>query len=450
MSKWAAINDWLVSEQGNGGVDVLSSALDPSAGGGSGEPPRDAQQPGREGEGAPAPPLEKTNLKNPMEQPVFPNPDQKSGNMAEPVAPDMPDEKDSKMADANFEMWKNKFFKESVKGEVNQLLDMCMSMRNKDLDTYPRKFVEDNIQILFLRQNANIDKASQGIRKIVRDNLDHNNPANSLIQSTVTTIQPMPELCNVFIKMLGLYGMKADMHRKYIASLLGAVQVGSGGDNEDLIFNQREYSIRISTRMNSKFGMIELGNWYMDATDPEKFLSESEMEMMENGSPEEKVVLRKRVILESIADNFRMRSFYINVVDQSGTNYFVGIDFSNALRDGYNEGKIIVKNLVNEYSESFFDSEGSMVTLPDIKIMFNTNTGKLNNEGEPIMIENEFMSRRDGCLFLTATLDILKQASTSFQGITVKEIPFVGNPSDINNLVHCVPSAPEILLRNCA
>ena len=82
--------------------------------------------------------------------------------------------------------------------------------------------------------------------------------------------------------------------------------------------------------------------------------------------------------------------------------------------------------------------------------MFNTNTGKLNNEGEPIMIENEFMSRRDGCLFLTATLDILKQASTSFQGITVKEIPFVGNPSDINNLVHCVPSAPEILLRNCA
>jgi len=260
----------------------------------------------------------------------------------------------------------------------------------------------------------------------------------------------MPELCNTFIKMLGLYSNKADMHRKYIAALLGAIQVGSGGSNEDLIFNQREYSIRISTRMNSKFGMIDLGKWFMDANDPEKYLSESELDMMENGSPEEKSVLRKRVILESIANNFRMRSFYMNVVELNGTNYFVGADFANALRDGYTEGKLVVKNLDNDFSESFFDSEGEMVTLPDIKIMYNTNTGKINNEGEPVMIENEFITRRDGMLFLTASLEVLKEAATTFQGIVVKEIPFVGNPSDINTLVHCVPSAPEILLRNCA
>jgi len=142
MSKWATINDWLVNEESNGGVDVLASALDPSAGGGSGEPPRDSQQPGREGEGAPAPPLEKRNLKNPMEQPAFPDPDaSQPPSMAEPVAPDMPDEKDQKQETANFELWTNKFFKDSVKGDVNDLLDSCMSVRNKDLDAYPRKFV---------------------------------------------------------------------------------------------------------------------------------------------------------------------------------------------------------------------------------------------------------------------------------------------------------------------
>lgn len=444
-SNWATINDWLVKED-NGGVDVLSSALDGSAGGGSGMPPQDAQNPGRDGAGAPSAPLENRGGSNPMEKPVQVG--ATGPQMAEPVGPDMPEKEDVK--DANFEMWKSKFFKDSVKGDVNGLLETCMSMRNKDLDTYPRKFIEDNIQILFLRQNANIDKASQAIRKFIRENLDHNNPASSLIQSTVSTIQPMPELCNTFIKMLGLYSNKADMHRKYIAALLGAIQVGSGGSNEDLIFNQREYSIRISTRMNSKFGMIDLGKWFMDANDPEKYLSESELDMMENGSPEEKSVLRKRVILESIASNFRMRSFYMNIVELNGTNYFVGADFANALRDGYTEGKLIVKNLVNDFSESFFDSEGEMVTLPDIKIMYNTNTGKINNEGEPVMIENEFITRRDGMLFLTASLEVLKEASTTFQGIVVKEIPFVGNPTDINTLIHCVPSAPEILLRNCA
>jgi len=47
-------------------------------------------------------------------------------------------------------------------------------------------------------------------------------------------------------------------------------------------------------------------------------------------------------------------------------------------------------------------------------------------------------------------LETLKEASTSFQGLVLKEIPFVGNPSDINTIMHCVPSAPEVLLRNCA
>jgi hypothetical protein len=249
--------------------------------------------------------------------------------------------------------------------------------------------------------------------------------------------------------MLGLYSNKADLHRKYVAALLGGVQVGSGGANEDIIFNQKEYSIRISTRMQSKFGMIDLGKWNMDSQDPEKFLSESELDRLENGSPDEKEVLRKRVILESIADNFSMRAFIMNVVDQNGTIYFIGSDFSNALRDAYTEGKIAVKSLVNDYAETFYNTEGQMVALPEIKIMYNTNTGKLNSEGEPVMIENEFITRRDGMLFLTASLEILKEASTSFQGLIIKEIPYVGNPSDIQTLVRCVPSAPEIILRNC-
>jgi len=442
MSKWATINDWLLSED-NGGQDVLSAPLDPMAN----QPVADAQPAGMPGAGAAGPPSDNMGAKNPMEEPVQPGATgQATPQMSEPVAPDVPDEEQQ---DQNFEQWKSKYFKETVKGDVTLLLDLINSMRNKDLDTYPRKFLEDNLQVCYLRQNANIEKASQQIRKSIREQLDHNNPSMTLVQSIMSALQPMPELSNVFIKMLGLYSNKADLHRKYVAALLGGVQVGSGGANEDIIFNQKEYSIRISTRMQSKFGMIDLGKWNMDSQDPEKFLSESELDRLENGSPDEKEVLRKRVILESIADNFSMRAFIMNVVDQNGTIYFIGSDFSNALRDAYTEGKIAVKSLVNDYAETFYNTEGQMVALPEIKIMYNTNTGKLNSEGEPVMIENEFITRRDGMLFLTASLEILKEASTSFQGLIIKEIPYVGNPSDIQTLVRCVPSAPEIILRNC-
>jgi hypothetical protein len=434
---WITINDWLVKEQ-----DVLASALDPLAGG----PPSDSQPPGMPGAGAAGPQSEMGAAPNPMEEPVQPGATGPTDQLADPIVPDMTQD-DRK--DVNFETWKAKFFKDSVKGDVNQLIESIMNIRNKDLDTYPRKFVEDNLQVLFLRQNANIDKASQQIRKMVRDQLDHNNPSVSLVQYLMNTLQPMPELSNVFIKMLGLYSNKSDLHRKYIAALLGAVQVGSGGQNEDLIFNQREYSIRISTRINSKFGMIDLGKWNMDSQDPEKFLSESELERLENGSPQERELLRKRVILESIAENFMMRSFIINVIDQDGTIRFVGIDFANALRDAYSDGKIVVKNLVNDYSETMYDADGNMVALPDIKIMYNSSTGKIDAEGEPIMIENEFITRRDGILFLTCNYDVLKEASTSFQGIMVKDVPFVGNPSEITSLLRCVPSAPETILRSC-
>ena len=53
--------------------------------------------------------------------------------MAAPIAPDMPEKESDEQQDASFQMWKSKFFRESVKGDVNALLDSCMAMRNKDI-----------------------------------------------------------------------------------------------------------------------------------------------------------------------------------------------------------------------------------------------------------------------------------------------------------------------------
>ena len=146
------------------------------------------------------------------------------GEPQDPVAPDMPEENKS---ENNFETWKIAYFKSSVKGDVGLLMDGIHQIRDMELDSYPRKFVEDNLQILFLRQHSNIEKASKEIRKLIRSELDQNNPSVSLAKHLFTVLQPMSELSSVFIKLKGTLGMKGDLHRKYIASLLGAVQVGS-------------------------------------------------------------------------------------------------------------------------------------------------------------------------------------------------------------------------------
>lgn len=436
---WITVNDWLIKEE-----DVLSSAMDAAAGG----PPSDSIPPGMPGAGAAGPPADMPKAGDPLAQPTQPAagmPAAQPASMMDTDAPDMPEEKE----DLNFEDWKASFFKESIKGDVNQLIDMIQKVRNNDLDSYPRKFVEDNLQVLFLRQNANIEKASQTIRKAIRDQIDKNNPSVSIVQHMFTNLQSMPELTQTFIKIMGLYSNKADVHRKYISALLGAIQVGSGGVNEDLIFNQKEYSIKASTRCNSKFGLIDIGRWCLKEDDQKQYLSEPEQERLEDGSPEEREVLRKRVIMESISEYYRRRAFIVNVITTEGTVYFLGLDFSNSLKEAYTSGRLVVKIQESETSESMYDTEGDLVNLVDIKIVYEKETGKTNENGKPEKEELEFISRKDGVLFLTASLETLKEAASSFQGLVVKEIPYTGNPSDLQSLMRCVPSTSEIILRQC-
>jgi len=373
--------------------------------------------------------------RSPMEKPM----------LHEPKEPDMP--KDNKVSD--FSSWKNKFFKESIKNDVGTLVQMIMQIRDGELSTYQKKFIEDNLQVCFLRQNANINKASGEMRKKIRDDLDMANPAVSLVNHYTTTLSSMPELVNTFIRISGYYSNKADLHRKYLASLIGAIQVGSGAQQEDIIYNEKTFSIRISTRFNSKFGSIDVGRWVLQQDDPQKYLSDPELEKLDGGAPEEKKVFRHRVIIESIATSFEKRVFIVNVLADNGTLYFVGMDLSNILRSGYDNGVLSVSTFQNDASEALFDAEGNLVTLQDLKIQYQKETGEMDENGNPLKDRTEFLVKRDGVIFINASLETLQDAAGNVNGLSVKELPFNGNPSDLQNLIRCVASTPELVLRNC-
>ena len=63
--------------------------------------------------------------------------------------------------------------------------------------------------------------------------------------------------------------------------------------------------------------------------------------------------------------------------------------------------------------------------------------------------EVQFIDYRDGTLYMTATLDLVKEAAVSLQGMMYKETLWQGNPTDLLRVQRCVPSAPEIMLRQC-
>jgi len=284
---------------------------------------------------------------------------------------------------------------------------------------------------------------------LIKDDLDHNNPGVSVVNHIVAVLETAPLLNNVYIKLSGLYSMKADQHRKFIASLTGAVQVGSGGSNEDLIYNEKDFSIRISTRFNARFGDVYIGNWSLRTDDPQRYLKPPEIQRLEDGSPEEKDVLRRRVVMESIAETFKTRAFIINVAETDGTIFSVGWDISTSLKAAYTDGRLVVRTKGDDGSEAMIDDDGAIISFVDLKIMYVKDTGETDESGKPYKKEIEFLVRKAGQLYLTADIKTLKEAAASFPGIIIRETPYQGNPSDLKVLQRCVPSSPEILMRQC-
>lgn len=439
MSHRESLEQWLVEQD----IPAYGGQPDMVAGG----PPM-GDPTGMGGAGAAGPAPMGQNDPNVANMPNQMAPGQEGGGedvSQDPQSPDLPDSGDEQ----DFEQWKDKFFKASVKGDANELIDILNEVRElESLQSYQRKFVNDNFNIQMLRLNANIAKASKEVRNLLKKTLDRNNPATSVINHITEVLSQDPMLNSIFIKLNGYGGLKGDLYRKFIAALLGAVQVGSGADNEDIIFNEKEYSIMMSTRFNAQWGNVFIGNWSLREDDPKRYLKDVEIKRLEEGSPEEKDVLRRRIVIESIAEQFKTRAFILGVV-QEGTIYTVGWDISGSLKAAYSEGRLVVRTKRSENSEAMIDEDGKIIPFVDLAIHYVKETGEEDEEGGSEVEEIEFIQRRNGSLYLTALLPTIKEAATTLQGAVFKETPYQGNPSDLKTLTRCVYSTNDLLLRTC-
>lgn len=370
----------------------------------------------------------------------------------DPGTPDMPEEypQPQQSPGTQFEAWKKEFYRLAIKGEPMEMLNSLAKVRELDnLEIPQRRFVDDNFHILRFRQNPVIAEASGSIRKMIGDSLDRNRPGSAVMQYVYSAVTEgkTPQLREIMAKFPAFHGTRGDYHRKYVASLLGAVQVGGGGSGNDLLYSGKDFSINISTRFYQEFGRIQLIDWALQKRDPEIVLSDSEREKLEDGSPEEKQVLRRRIVIESISRRLEGRSFLINVVETEGLAYYMGWDASEGLLSGYNEGKIVVRSKGPSDSEAMIDAQGDIVPVVNIDIFYLKDTGQTDEGGRPKFKEVPFMSRIDGQLYLTAAKETLRDLATGMSGLFFQEDPWVGQPQDLKLLQRSIPSLEEILMR---
>lgn len=384
----------------------------------------------------------------PTEPPVEPSMEQEPEDISgDPQIPDMPQEKERV---EDFEVWKNEYLRESIKGDAAKLIDLLHKVRHNDsLAASQSKFIDDNLNIQMARENSDIARASKDIRKNIKEQLDRNNPATTVVNHMSGVLATIPALNNIFIKLRGYNAIKGELNRKFIASLIGGVQVGSDSDKPDIIYNDKEYAIELSTRCNAEWGDVVLGHWTMLEDDAERFLSSSEIKRMSEGSPEEKDAMRKRLVIESMAQKFETRAFVVTVVTNDGTIYLLGWDISGSLKAAYSEGKIKVKLRASDNSEAFFTDEGKLMAYQDLDVVYTKETGKQNDDGSPEVEELPFIDKINNQLILKADLQTIRDASNSMQGISLKEVPYNGNPSDLQVLTRCVFSFHDLIMRKC-
>jgi hypothetical protein len=363
----------------------------------------------------------------------------------DPNSPDMPEEND----EVEFNSWKNEYFKLAVQGDTDKMLDSIDTIRNHDLKASQTKFVEDNFQILLLRQDANFDKVSKSIRRSIKTDVDKDHPGVSMMQIISQELDPNPVLSEILVKLFGFHGLKGELHRKFLAALTGSVQVGGGASKEDIVFNDKDFSINISTRMASDFGEINLGKWSLQDDDTHKFLAEPEVARLQEGSPEERKALIHRVVMSSIAEKFKKRAFLIHVVSETGNVYSIGWDLGDSLQSAYKEGKLIVKSDDSDDADVSINEAGELVPLKNLGIYAKMPDSEIGDNGETEEKTVPFIENRSGTLYFVADMDTMNSMGGNLAGMSFQNKPYTGSPVEFKNLTRCIPSMTELLLRRC-
>ncbi len=398
----------------------------------------------------------------------------------------------------DFETEKIDYMNLAINQKHDEMMDKLLEMRDiNNLSPGQYKFIEDNISILSLSRDVDFADAQKKIYKKIKSKFEeliqsseqeqeqdvnqfsNYNPGWNLkriklneekiseeisknisgieIYSILSEeIERYPSIVNTMLKFPSFYAMKSDLYRKTIAALINGIQIGSGGTLEDIFIPilKEGIGIKICTRCYTEFSNIQIGKWILQFNDPENYLSDSELEKLHTtGSPEEKEVLRKRVVIESISETFKDKIYMILISDpKDGSRHEIGFNFSDLIIDGWKNGYISVDFKANVgKGEAGVKVDGEMIDLQDISIAYvKEDPSNLDEEGLPSKKNIELIKLINGYLYVVILEDDFSSfVNVSQSGIFYSKKYFDTGPEELKKIQRCIPDIKEIILKQC-
>ena len=231
-----------------------------------------------------------------------------------------------------------------------------------------RRFIDDNLSVASMLLEASVADFSRKFKTKIK-------AAGSFSEAwddVGSILESNRDLGEAFFKLGRLGAARADAARKLIAALASGAQIGSGGDGPDIIIptEKNGKGVWLGIKAGVNWSNIEIARWQLSADDPGRYLDEVEAQRLENGSPEERAVIRKRLVVESVSAALSDYEVLIIVANPDGTWEELCFTPSTFIKDAFQQGTVTVIEIQDDGSGSSFTSDGKIASCVRFGFVF--------------------------------------------------------------------------------
>jgi hypothetical protein len=240
-----------------------------------------------------------------------------------------------------------------------QALESFLKMNaGKDSASSFRTFISSNLSAVSLLEETVIKESQKVIRR--------GKSAEDMVANLESELTGRNEYKECVQRISALGGNRGNAWRQLIAAMCGGVIVpGPVGSEVHIPIGRKKNAESLILRPQAYlgWGAIDLGRVIITSDSSREYLGSEEQSKLIGGAPEEKRVLRNRMVIEAICDQLGNGIYAILVVSEEGpwqTAYFD----SEMFREAYEAGILTVIEPHTEPGSTIaFNSDGEPVEL---------------------------------------------------------------------------------------
>jgi hypothetical protein len=322
------------------------------------------------------------------------------------------------------------------------LEEALLAMRDGAEGSAHRTFVEMNLSAISLLEETVVVDAQKKIRR--GKNADSS--PHDVFESMEEELSGVKELSEAVQRISALGASRGSAWRQLVAALCGGAIVPgpTGGEVHVPVGGKKQKAVVVMRpQAYLGWGAVDLGGVTMTSESPDEYLGGEERVKLSNGSPEERRVLRGRMVIEAIADQLGGGTFTILVVSQAGswtTAYFDG----DLFREAYESGTITVIEPHPKVGGSLcFDGDGNVVVASTWGLAVVDRDSGITDPATGVMrydAEQVAENKGDRLVYIS------DGDKLGIVGASVYDHPWVGDAESLGSLRGSVPTARMTLM----